>query len=216
MAAIVILLGAPGAGKGTQAGRLSAACELPHVSTGDLFRANLRDGTPLGKKAKSYMESGRLVPDEVVLGMLFDRVARPDCQDGYLLDGFPRTIAQARAFDAQLSPDDTVTVLQIDVSEETLVARISGRLLCRDCGNIQHESFSPPAEEGICDVCGGELQRRSDDRPEVVRERLRVYRAETAPLIRHYADKGVLQTVDGELSPDEVFEQLEVRCGEGG
>lgn len=216
MAAVLILLGAPGAGKGTQAVRLSAACELPHVSTGDLFRANLREGTALGKKVKSYLDSGRLVPDEVVLEMLFDRVARPDCAEGYLLDGFPRTLAQARALDAHLSADDTLTVLQIDVSEESLVERVSGRLSCKECGNIQHQTFAPPAKEGVCDVCGGALQRRSDDRPEIVRERLRVYQAESAPLIRYYADKGVLESVDGELSPDEVFEQLEIRCAEGG
>ena len=215
MALVLILLGAPGAGKGTQAVRLSAACGLPHVSTGDLFRANLREGTPLGEKARSFMDAGRLVPDEVVLEMLFDRVARPDCADGYLLDGFPRTLAQARALEERLAEDDRIRVLQIDVPDETLVERAAGRLICKACGNIQHRIFSPPRREGVCDLCGGELHQRSDDRPEVVRERLRVYHEETAQVVRHYADLGVLETVDGEGSPDEVFERLGSRCGEG-
>jgi len=215
MARVLILLGAPGAGKGTQAARLGAACSLPHVSTGDLFRANLREGTPLGKRVRSFLDAGELVPDDLVIEMLFDRVSRPDCAEGYLLDGFPRTLAQAKALEQRLTPKDELTVLLIDVPEKLLVERAAGRLLCKSCGNIQHLSFSPPAQPGICDRCGGELQQRSDDRPEVVRERLRVYHAETEPLVSAYASKGLLRRVDGSGTPDQVFDQLQTACGDG-
>lgn len=210
----IILLGAPGAGKGTQAVRLSEACSLPHISTGDLFRANLAEETPIGKKAKSYMDAGKLVPDDVVLEMLFDRVAAPDCAEGYLLDGFPRTLPQAEALDARLAKIDGIEVLACDikVGEDVIVERASGRLLCRACGNIQHLTFKAPAKEGVCDACGGELYQRSDDRPEVVRERLQVYRAETAPVADFYKAKGVLHAVDGERHPDQIFEELRELC----
>lgn len=216
MVSVIILLGAPGAGKGTQAVRLSAACSLPHVSTGDLFRANLSSGTPLGMKAKGYMESGNLVPDELVLDMLFDRVAQPDCKPGYLLDGFPRTLAQAEALDGRLDGSAKLSVINLRVADETIVKRAGGRLLCKSCGNIQHLEFDPPAKAGVCDACGGELYQRKDDQPEVIRERLRVYHEQTEPLVRYYQSKGCLQDVDGERTPDEVFDELNSVCVVGG
>ena len=204
---IVILLGAPGAGKGTQARRLAEAEGLPHVATGDLFRANLSEGTALGERAKKYMDAGELVPDELVIEMLFDRVAKGDCESGYLLDGFPRTLAQAEALTKALG-SATVRALELDVPDTSIVDRAAGRLLCRDCTNIHHKSFAPPSVAGKCDACGGELYTRADDQPEVVRERLNVYHRETAPVSRFYAERGVLVTVDGSLTPDEVFASL--------
>ena len=215
MAEVTILLGAPGAGKGTQAVRLCKARSLPHVSTGDLFRANLKEATPIGLKAKEFMDAGKLVPDEIVLDMLTERVAAPDCAAGYLLDGFPRTLAQAEALDARLTDADDVRVINLEASDETIVERASGRLLCRTCGNIQHEKFSPPKKPGVCDVDGGELYQRPDDAADVVQERLRVYHEHTAPLVRYYAERGVLETIDGEQDPDTVFGLLEAALPAG-
>jgi len=209
MAIIIILLGGPGAGKGTQAVRLAAARELPHISTGDLFRENLRGATPIGLKAKEYMDAGELVPDEVVLDMLSERVAADDCRDGYLLDGFPRTVPQAEALDARVSSGDELFVINLEVADETIVQRIAGRLCCRDCGHVQHETQSPPRVAGKCDECGGELYQRKDDSPDVVRERLRVYHEQTEPLVHYYSEKGVLNSIDGERNPEAVFEELE-------
>lgn len=209
----MIILGAPGAGKGTQATRLSAALSLPHISTGDLFRENLSQGTPLGERARGFMESGNLVPDELVIDMLFDRVSRDDCKGGYLLDGFPRTTAQAESLSARIPADWTVMALNIEVADASLVERISGRLLCKACGNIQHAKFAPPATEGVCDSCGGELHRRKDDSPEVVAERLRVYHRETEPVVGYYRAQGTLHEADGEQTPDEVFADLRGRIG---
>ena len=206
-AQVIILLVAPGAGKGTQAARLAAARSLPHVSTGDLFRANIKEETELGKRVKSYLDGGRLVPDEVVLDMLFDRVAQPDCARGYILDGFPRTEAQAEALAARL--EEEPSVVNIAVDDETIVRRAAGRLICRKFGHVQHAEFSPPAKEGICDECGSELYQRDDDKPEVVRERLKVYHEQTAPLIDFYERRGALHTIDGEVAPAEVFALLE-------
>jgi adenylate kinase len=208
MTRVVILLGAPGAGKGTQAQRLSASLGLAHIATGDLFRENLREETPLGLEAKEYMNSGHLVPDELVLKMLFDRVARPDCASGYLLDGFPRTLPQAEALEAALGADTDLTVLNLEVRDEKIVGRVSGRLLCRGCEAIYHREFNPPAKPGLCDQCGGELYTREDDQEEVVRERLNVYHVETAPLVEFYSARGVLTGVDGEVSPDQVNQAL--------
>lgn len=205
---VVILLGAPGAGKGTQAKRLAAACKLPHVSTGDLFRENLKAETELGLRAKEYMESGRLVPDELVLDMLFDRVAKDDCRSGYILDGFPRTRAQAEALEARLGGDASVIAPNLEVADDTIIRRAAGRLVCKGCGHIQHLSASPPKVAGVCDECGGQLEQRKDDAPEVVAERLKVYYRETAPLVEFYRQRGVLVPVDGERAPDEVFEDL--------
>jgi adenylate kinase len=205
MTRVIILLGAPGAGKGTQAARLSQALGLPHVSTGDLFRENLSQGTALGERAKTYMESGQLVPDDLTVDMLFDRTSRPDCADGYMLDGFPRTVPQAVALGERLGNDAPLTVLNIEVPDDIIVERSAGRLLCRECGNIQHKSFSPPAQEGVCDACGGELYQRKDDHPEVVQERLSVYHTQTEPLVGHYGDQGACLSVDGNRAPDDVF-----------
>jgi adenylate kinase len=211
---VVILLGPPGAGKGTQAVRLAAELGVPHVSTGDLFRANLKEGTELGQRARSYMEAGKLVPDELVLEMLFDRVAAEDCAGGYLLDGFPRTLPQARALTEALG-EQAYAALLLEVPDEILVGRASGRLLCRTCGNIHHATFSPPAVEGVCDADGGELYRRSDDEPEVVRERLVVYHTETQPMVDYYRELGSLEVVDGNQAPDAVFEDLKRHLGGG-
>ena len=209
MQRIVILLGAPGAGKGTQAKRLSAARGLVHISTGDLFRENLANETELGKKVKGTMESGELVPDELVLDMLFERVSRPDCDGGYLLDGFPRTLPQAEAFEQRLGADAELIVPNLEVRAETIVRRASGRLICKPCGHIQHIEFSPPQVAGRCDECGGELIQRKDDQPDVVRERLRVYEEQTAPLVDFYQARGVLHPVDGERDADRVFADVE-------
>lgn len=211
---ILILLGPPGAGKGTQAVRLAERLGLPHISTGDLFRENLAQGTELGQRAKSFMESGKLVPDELVLEMLFDRVSRPDCAGGYLLDGFPRTLPQAEALKERLA-GQPVTALSLEVPDELLVERASGRLLCKGCNHIHHATFSPPRVEGVCDACGGELYRRKDDSPEVVRERLAVFHEQTQPMIDFYAQQGNLQSVDGTQSPDDVFAALLGRLDAG-
>ena len=205
---VVILLGPPGSGKGTQAVRLTKELGIPHISTGDLFRENISKNTDLGKSAKSFMDAGKLVPDTIVLDMLFDRVSRPDCAKGYLLDGFPRTLPQAEAFEKHLSPGTHVTVLDLEVPDDAIIQRVAGRLTCKDCGSVYNKFFSPPAKEGICDKCGCELVQRPDDRAEVVQERLRVYHEQTQPLVEYYAKKGLLSRVDGTQSPDEVFQAL--------
>lgn len=207
MSQVVILLGGPGAGKGTQAVRLSEKLGLAHISTGDLFRENLKNDTALGQKARGFMDAGKLVPDELVLEMLFDRVAAPDCAGGYLLDGFPRTEPQALALEKALG-DTTPSVLNLEVADEVIVQRASGRRLCHGCSAIWHATFNRPTTEGVCDACGGELYQREDDQEEVVRERLNVYHAQTAPLVEFYSSRGLLVGVDGEQSPDEVNEAL--------
>lgn len=211
---VIILLGPPGAGKGTQAVRLAADCSIPHISTGDLFRANLKQGTDLGQRAKGFMESGKLVPDELVLEMLFDRVGNPDCAGGYLLDGFPRTQPQAEALTQALG-DQPFASLMLEVPDELIVGRASGRLLCRDCTNIHHADFAPPTKDGICDACGGELYRRKDDEPEVVKERLTVYHQETTPMIDYYRQRGSLVVINGNQTPDAVFEDLRLQLDGG-
>ena len=210
-AVVVILLGAPGAGKGTQALRLADHVGLPHVSTGDLFREHRSQGTDLGREAQTFMDKGELVPDSLVLDMLFDRVGRPDCERGYLLDGFPRTVPQAEALEERLGDGARPCVLRLVVSDETILERAAGRLLCRGCSHIHHRTFSPPAAPGVCDSCGGELYQRADDAVDVVRERLRVYHEQTAPLARWYEARGLLENVDGERTPDEVFADLAAR-----
>ena len=204
---VIILLGPPGAGKGTQAVRLAAELGIAHVATGDLFRENLSQGTDLGNRAKGYMEAGKLVPDDLVLEMLFDRVSKPDCAEGYLLDGFPRTLPQAKALTKALGNQAYLTLL-LEVEDELLVGRASGRLLCRGCSNIHHDTFSPPKQEGKCDACGGELYRRKDDAAEVVRERLVVFHNETQPMIDYYRELGSLEVIDGSQMPDAVFAEL--------
>lgn len=206
---VVILLGPPGSGKGTQATRLTKELGIPHISTGDLFRENIGQNTELGKRAKTFIEAGKLVPDELVLDMLFDRISRPDCSRGYLLDGFPRTIPQAQAFDSHLIPNANLIVINLDVPDDLILKRISGRSTCKDCGEIYNTYFSAPRQKGVCDKCSGDLQQRSDDKAEVVMERLRVYHAQTQPLIDFYSRKGVLFTLDGTKSPDQVYLNLQ-------
>lgn len=205
---IVILMGPPGSGKGTQAVRITKELDIPHISTGDLFRENIANKTPLGEKAKGYINEGKLVPDELVIDMLKDRVSRPDCAKGYLLDGFPRTLPQAEAFEKSIPQNASVVVLNLDVPDDIIVKRIEGRRTCKDCGNIQNVYFSAPAVEGKCDKCGGELTQRADDKAEVVVERLRVYHSQTKPLIAFYENKGLLHTVDGTETPDAIFKKL--------
>jgi adenylate kinase len=208
MALVVILLGAPGAGKGTQAARLAQARSLPHVSTGDLLRDHRLRGTALGGAAKGFMDKGELVPDALVLDMLAERVAAPDCREGYVLDGFPRTEVQARALEQRLKPTDQVLVVNLAVSDESIVERAAGRLSCKQCARVYHAKNAPPKKAGKCDACGGELVQRSDDAAPVVRERLRVYHEKTAPLVRFYQERGRLSTLDGEESPEAVFARL--------
>ncbi len=195
----IILLGPPGAGKGTQADLLQQELGLPHVASGDLFRYNLKNETELGLLAKQYMDRGDLVPDDVTIAMVRDRLEQPDCDDGVVLDGFPRTIPQAEALEEMLK-DMRRTLdgaIYIKVAEDELVRRLSGRRICRECQTPYHVDFSPPQQEGVCDECGGELYQRDDDQPETVRNRLRVYFEQTAPLIDYYREAGLLYEVDG-------------------
>jgi adenylate kinase len=196
----LILLGPPGAGKGTQAALLSQRLRIPHVASGDLFREAMRKGTALGKKARSYMKRGVLVPDEVTNAMIEERLKEPDCAKGVILDGFPRTIEQARALEGILTErgERVDRVLVIQVSEGALIERLSGRRTCRRCQTNYHILFNPPQKEGVCDKCGGDLYQRSDDEEETVRRRFRVYMEETAPLIDHYRRQGLLTQIDGE------------------
>jgi len=203
----IILIGAPGAGKGTQATVLSGMLGIPHVSSGDLFRDNLKRETPLGLQAKSYMEKGELVPDDVTVAMVRDRLSQADCNDrGAILDGFPRTVEQARALDEVLAQDGKKidTVIYFQVSEAALVERLTGRRICRNCQAVYHTLFNPPKVEGVCDVCGGELYQRADDQPETVKNRLQVYFEQTLPLIDFYKQKGLLHTVDGQQDIEAV------------
>lgn len=202
MSKYIILLGAPGAGKGTQAVMLTEALGVPHVASGDLFRSALQKKTPLGLEAKKYMDQGLLVPDEVTIAMIRERLALPDCQEGVILDGFPRTPEQAKALDAALAEEGRAIdrVLYIKVPNEELVARLSGRWICRDCQAVYHTITNPPKQTGRCDACGGELYQRSDDTPETVRRRLEVYFEQTMPLIEYYTERGVLTEVNGDQS----------------
>ena len=198
----LIFLGPPGAGKGTQAERIAARYGLAHISTGDMLRAQMREGTALGEAARGYISRGELVPDEVIVGMVEDRIQQPDCAGGFLLDGFPRTVAQADALAALCAVD---RVVNIDVPQERLVARISGRRMCPDCGAAYHASTHP---DGRCGKCGGALYQREDDREETVRNRLRVYEEQTQPLIEYYAARGLLVTVNGDESIERVTEAI--------
>lgn len=205
---VIILLGPPGSGKGTQAKRLANDYKIPQISTGDLFRENMAAQTPIGIKAKSFIQAGLLVPDEIVLGMLYDRIALSDCSKGYLLDGFPRTISQADEMNQHRNSETTLLVLSLEVSDEEIVKRAAGRLVCRQCGAIYNRDISPPIHEKICDKCGGEVYRRADDEPDVVRKRLKVYHEQTQPLIEYYDHKGLLTTFDGTQTPDAVHAEL--------
>lgn len=203
----IIMLGAPGAGKGTQAKMIADKYGVPHISTGDIFRANIKNGTELGMEAKKYMDQGLLVPDELTVRILLDRVAQDDCKNGYVLDGFPRTIPQAEVLDSELTKlgDHIDYAINVDVPDENIVKRMSGRRACLTCGATYHIEHVPPKKEGICDVCGSELVLRDDDKPETVKNRLNVYHEQTQPLIDFYTEKGVLKTVDGTVPMEEVF-----------
>lgn len=206
----IIMLGAPGAGKGTQAKMIAEKYDVPHVSTGDIFRANIKNGTELGMEAKKYMDQGLLVPDELTVKILLDRVAEEDCKEGYLLDGFPRTIPQAEVLDKALTElgDAIDYAINVDVPDENIVKRMSGRRACLSCGSTYHMEHIPPKKEGVCDKCGNELVLRDDDKPETVLNRLEVYHKQTQPLIQFYEEKGVLRTVDGTKPMKEVFDSI--------
>ncbi len=211
----IIMLGAPGAGKGTQAKMIADRYGIPHVSTGDIFRANIKNGTELGKQAKAYMDKGELVPDELTVKILLDRVAQADCKNGYVLDGFPRTIPQAEVLDKELGRlgESIDYAIDVDVPDENIVKRMGGRRACVTCGATYHIEHVPPKKEGICDNCGGELILRDDDKPETVQNRLNVYHTQTQPLIDFYNAKGVLREVDGAKDMMEVFDSITAILG---
>ena len=204
----IIMLGAPGAGKGTQAKKIAEKYSVPHISTGDIFRANIKNGTELGKKAKTYMDQGALVPDELVVDLVVDRVAQDDAKNGYVLDGFPRTIPQAEALDAALAKlnDKVDFAIDVDVPDENIIDRMSGRRACVACGGTYHIKFNPTKVENVCDACNGQLILRDDDQPETVKKRLDVYHEQTQPLIEYYTKKGILKSVDGTQDMAKVFD----------
>ena len=206
----IIMLGAPGAGKGTQAKRIAQRYGIPHVSTGDIFRANIKNGTELGMKAKAYMDAGNLVPDEITIGMLLDRIHEADCEKGYVLDGFPRTIPQAESLTAALKErgEKVDYAIDVDVPDENIINRMSGRRACLACGATYHIAYNPPKKEGVCDQCGEPLVLRKDDKPETVKNRLEVYHQQTQPLIDYYKKEGILAQVDGTQNMDQVFEDI--------
>ncbi|MBW1990610.1 MAG: adenylate kinase [Deltaproteobacteria bacterium] len=206
----LILLGGPGAGKGTQAKKLIEKYQIPQVSTGDILREAVKEGTPLGKKAKEFMDAGQLVPDEVVIGIVEERLKQPDCQKGFILDGFPRTVPQAEALDQVLAKMNSGIdhVISIEVDEEELVTRLTGRRTCRNCGQMYHIKFNPPKQEGVCDKCGGELYQRDDDNEATVRSRLATYNQATKPLVDYYAGKGLLRTIPGAGQIDDIFNKI--------
>lgn len=206
----IIMLGAPGAGKGTQAKMIAEKYNIPHVSTGDIFRSNIKNGTELGMEAKKYMDQGQLVPDELTVKILLDRVAKPDCQEGYVLDGFPRTIPQAKVLDQALTEQNEKIdfAVNVDVPDENIVKRMSGRRACLKCGATYHIEHIPPKKEGVCDACSSELVLRDDDKPETVLKRLQVYHEQTQPLIDFYTEKGVLRSVDGTRDMQDVFADI--------
>ena len=206
----IIMLGAPGAGKGTQADMICAKYNIPHISTGDIFRANIKNNTELGQKAKSYMDQGLLVPDELVVDLVVDRVKADDCKNGYVLDGFPRTIPQAEALENALkaSGENVDYAIDVEVPDENIIKRMSGRRACVTCGATYHVEFAPTEVEGVCDKCGAELIIRDDDKPETVKNRLAVYHEQTQPLIDFYADRNVLKEVDGTKKLEEVFDAI--------
>ena len=211
----IIMLGAPGAGKGTQAKMIADKYGVPHISTGDIFRANIKNGTELGMEAKKYMDQGLLVPDELTVRILLDRVAQDDCKNGYVLDGFPRTIPQAEVLDSELTKlgDHIDYAINVDVPDENIVKRMSGRRACLTCGATYHIEHVPPKKEGICDVCGSELVLRDDDKPETVKNRLNVSHEQTQPLIDFYSDKGVVTPVAGTVPMEEVFAAITAILG---
>ena len=206
----IIMLGAPGAGKGTQAKQIAAKYEIPHISTGDIFRANIKEGTALGMEAKSYMDKGQLVPDELTVKILLDRVSKDDCKNGYVLDGFPRTIPQADVLDKAVSElnDKIDYAINVDVKDDNIIRRMSGRRACLNFGATYHIVSVPPKKEGICDTCGSELVIRDDDKEETVKARLLAYHEQTQPLIDYYNNKGILKEVDGTKDMNDVFADI--------
>lgn len=212
----VIMLGAPGAGKGTQAKKIAEKYSIPHISTGDIFRANIKNGTELGKKAKTYMDQGLLVPDELVVDLVVDRLNQDDCANGCVLDGFPRTIPQAEALDEALAAvgQSVDCAINVEVPDENIVNRMSGRRACVSCGATYHIVYAPTKVENVCDTCQGELILRDDDKPETVKKRLNVYHEQTQPLIDYYTKKNILVEVDGTVDIDEVFAAIVKILGE--
>lgn len=206
--AVLILLGPPGSGKGTQAGPLAHHLGIPHISTGDLLRGHIQEKTPLGLQADAVMREGKLVPDELVLDMLFGRISQTDCQKGYILDGFPRTLPQAQAFEARVSSEAQLVALSFSLGDATLIERIVGRLACKACGRPYHLQFDPPKQAGVCDACHSPLFQRDDDKEEVVRKRLEAYRIQTSPLIAHYNKLGVLREIASNGSKADVFQKI--------
>lgn len=212
----IIMLGAPGAGKGTQAKMIAAKYGIPHISTGDIFRANIKNGTELGAKAKEYMDKGLLVPDELVVDLVIDRFKEPDCEKGYVLDGFPRTIPQAEALDKALTAigESVDYAINVEVPDENIINRMGGRRACVGCGATYHIVYSPTKVEGKCDTCGADLIIRDDDKPETVKNRLSVYHEQTQPLIDYYTSKGITREVDGTVDMKDVFEAIVDILGE--
>ena len=212
----LILLGPPGSGKGTQAQKIAEQYHIPQISTGDILRGAVKERTPLGVEAQGYMDRGKLVPDEVVVGIVRERLMAPDCKKGFILDGFPRTLPQAEALDATLGEmkREIDHVISIEVDNEELLRRLTGRRTCRNCGTMYHVIFNPPAKEGICNVCGGELYQRDDDREATIRARLQVYEDQTAPLIAYYNKKGLLRPIKGVGTIEEIFRNIVKVVGE--
>ena len=206
----LVLLGAPGAGKGTQAERLCKVLNIPTISTGNILRAAVKNGTPTGKQAEAYMKAGKLVPDDVIIGIIHDRLDEDDCKNGYILDGFPRTIPQAESLTEALAANGEAIdfALNVDVPDANIVNRMAGRRACLKCGATYHIQFAAPKKEGICDKCGSELVLRDDDKPETVQKRLEIYHDQTHPLIEYYEKKGVLHTVDGTQTMEDVFKNI--------
>ncbi|HIW20905.1 MAG TPA: adenylate kinase [Candidatus Dorea intestinavium] len=206
----IVMLGAPGAGKGTQAIKISEKYNIPHISTGDIFRSNIKQGTELGTEAKKYMDQGLLVPDELVVALVADRITKEDCKDGFVLDGFPRTIPQAEALDKELEKIEEKIdfAIEVDVKDENIIKRMAGRRACVDCGATYHIEYAPTKVEGICDQCGGKLILRDDDKPETVQKRLQVYHEQTRPLIEYYNGHNILKTVDGAIGIEDVFNNI--------
>ena len=211
----IIMLGAPGAGKGTQAKKIAEKYGIPHISTGDIFRANIKDGTELGRKAKEYMDQGALVPDELTIGMLMDRIQMEDCKEGYVLDGFPRTIPQAESLKSALSERGQKIdyAINVDVPDENIINRMAGRRACISCGATYHIKYNPSKVADVCDVCGAELVLRDDDKPETVKKRLSVYHDQTHPLIEYYKEAGMLVNVDGTQELNKVFSDIAAILG---
>ena len=206
----IILLGAPGAGKGSQAAKISEYYKIPHISTGDIFRKNIKEQTALGKLAKTFIDAGNLVPDDVVIDLVKDRLSNDDCKNGYILDGFPRTTAQAEALTEALDKigEKLDYAIDVEVPDDNIINRMSGRRACVACGGTYHIKFNPTKKEGICDACGGELILRDDDKPETVKQRLTVYHDQTQPLIDYYTKEGILKEVDGTLDLQAVFAEI--------